>query len=273
MRVAARRAPRGFTLLEVVIAIGLGLLVATTLYHMMAMHFAQTEIGRGVAEDAQTLRALVQRLRDDVRNIAFEWTPPVDPATLAAPAEAAGASGGAAAGTGGTAAGGGATATATATAEPPVNDYPGGVAGTDSSLTLATRRATRDLDFSESGGPAQALRTVNYRVGAPQDGGPAGLVREEYDRTPDLASGAPLRSENLAPEVEALSLRYFDGTAWTTAWDNTQSKAPYAVEVTLQVRLKRITPSAPDGVRRVVAVIPVPGADLPAAASSSTGGS
>ncbi len=258
MRAASRRASRGFTLLEVVIAIGMGLLVATTLYHMIAMHFAQTEIGRGVAEDAQTLRALVQRLRDDVRNVAFEWTPPVDPATLAA-APAPGAAGGGAA--------------ATATAEPPANDYPGGVAGTDSSLTIATRRATRDLDFNAAGGPTQTLRTVNYRVGAPQGGGPAGLVREEYDRTPDLASGAPLHSETLAPEVEALAFRYFDGTSWYSVWDNTQSKAPYAVEVTLQVRLKRNSPSAPDGVRRVVALIPLPGADLPAAASSSTGGS
>ena len=284
------RPHRGFTLLEVVIATGLGIFLASAIYSVVAMHYAQTEIGRTIADDAQALRGLAKRFREDLWNTAFEWTPPTPPGSASSASGTAGTSGtgaptagtsGAsssapASGAAGAAANGGAAASATASSTADesanANNFPGGIAGDEASLTIATRRMSRDLDFSGAGGATQTLRTVQYRVGTPQDGGPDGLVREEFDRTPDLTGGDPLRSETLSPEVEAIAFRYYDGNGWVSTWDSTQTKAPYAVEATMTVRLRRRTAAFPDGKRKLVVLTALPGADLPAAQSSTTGG-
>lgn len=70
-----------------------------------------------------------------------------------------------------------------------------------------------------------------------------GLVRTEMDRATAAyaQTGATLslstgKQELLAPEVNSLAFRYFDGTSWYTQWDSTtQQGLPTAVEIQLGV--------------------------------------
>ena len=76
-------------------------------------------------------------------------------------------------------------------------------------------------------------------VGSTTDSESGGLSRLERDAlevnfSEDAVDLLALDSELLAPEISTIQFRYFDGAEWTTQWDSAiQERLPSAVEVTL----------------------------------------
>jgi hypothetical protein len=99
-----------------------------------------------------------------------------------------------------------------------------------------------------------------------------GLARSQGDRSAlrqansGSASVLPGPARVLAPEINFLQFRYFDGAAWLETWDSSTAGAlPRAVEVTLQFEpppvragyLMSPAVSASTEVYRMVIVVPV----------------
>lgn len=87
------------------------------------------------------------------------------------------------------------------------------------------------------------LRQVTYSFGTPGGTGAIGLVRSEGDRmaveTVEAGGGMASQiapSQMLAPEVIAVTFRYFDGRTWQVSWDSdTNLRLPRAVEVSIRL--------------------------------------
>jgi hypothetical protein len=133
-------------------------------------------------------------------------------------------------------------------------------------LPLAAQQQTGAQSASQtsSAGPSQIagvhgdMKVVAYFVlGGPQSpilaaGGSgqmtpdgkeitAGLARVEGERTAigyaiETGSTSSLRARVVAPEIESIGFRYFDGTTWQTSWSGaTLQSLPQAVEITISV--------------------------------------
>lgn len=140
-------------------------------------------------------------------------------------------------------------------------------------------RARRDLDFSANldGNKLTThnsdLRVVTYQLGL--TGTPSGLIRTEGDRlatvTAESNGAAPTiysGQQALSPEVNSLQFRFFDGRAWYTTWDSSQTgRLPRAVEVIIGFAPARIRPgpalrvNVSSSVNQVRSVILIPIAD------------
>ena len=246
---AARRTARrgGFTLIEVVLALGLLVVVMTAAYRGMETFRRVTTLGRDAALERQLSRAIRSRLLTDLRSVRFappEVPPDAEPAAGDAPDPAADPA----------AAGG--TQPETGAAAPEAVPVPEvGVTGDAGTLTIYSALPGRGLNYAAggvSGDPSvrsSDLRTVVWFV-AGEGGSLAaavagrngpGLARLEGD-TPAVAA-AETAGDNegllaactlLAPEVSALGFRYFDGVDWVASWDSAASGSlPRAVEVRL----------------------------------------
>ena len=115
-------------------------------------------------------------------------------------------------------------------------------------LEFHISRARRDLDFTANidGSKQQThtsdLRVITYQLASGAAGsGMQGLIRTDGDRLAALMAeekgGTPAAlslRQALAPEVNYLHFRFFDGFAWFPTWDSvTAGRLPRAVEVTL----------------------------------------
>jgi prepilin-type N-terminal cleavage/methylation domain-containing protein len=213
----ARRSQAGFTLLELIIAIGISVVLLFAVYQATAMHFVQLQSGREIAEHAQLVRGLTAIIQRDLRMAYTTYEPPASAST------------------------GGELVMLTEYDAPK-----GGVHGYNDSLSVVVRVSPGDLDFAavdgEDATPLYDLRMIRYHVGSLDDaGGATGLIREQVFRMVDAEFSAdPLdytRANMLAEEVRAVEFAYFDGTEWTSEWDGTNETAPAAIEVILAVAL------------------------------------
>lgn len=256
-----------FTLVEVLLALGLMALVLAVLWSVFGVFNRFFEVAPVQAAQAQLVVALAQQLADDL-NCAIEDSPSQDPNR---PSAAGRANAG------------------------PVRRF--GLLGTSDSLRIdvlqrvpPTRAATSPagpaaLAYGQATGPrVPELRTVFYRlVSAPAEDhaeqpdatsgsnyylavaernsapGGSGLVRWELDfETPvDPDTLALVEELGLDPqmlyepgtmfppqqratwvtEVVGLRFRYFDGKSWSSSWNSLQRKSlPVAVEVTFQLQ-------------------------------------
>lgn len=107
---------------------------------------------------------------------------------------------------------------------------------TCSGMPLITSSLTVNYDAADR--PVETdLAAVEYVLGTDDH---AGLVRRSKRRlTCTLSDDAPAwREDALAYEVVGFDVRYWDGDAWTDAWDSVESESyPEAVEVTVVVGL------------------------------------
>lgn len=244
----------GFTLIEVMLSLGLAALVLMALATAVDVHLRCLQIGRTHAEEAQLARALLYRIGDDLRNAAV--INPVDSTKIpAAPASDTESS---------ELGGGGAPAADDMEMEEFAADlgledeYVIGLYGESNWMDVDVRRTPRldqyDYETLPSGSEilpdrVSAVKTVSYSLGP--DTGLAsvtgdyrgGLMRREIDRavtrwaddTGTLAS-ADLELEPIAPEVTDMEFLYFDGTQWVDAWDSTEMGGlPIAVHVSLAI--------------------------------------
>src|SRR5687767_7731294 len=68
-----QRAPRtAFTLVEILVALGLTLLLVSAVYMALDLHYQMSTAGRGAATKAQLERAILQRMEADLRSVVFQ---------------------------------------------------------------------------------------------------------------------------------------------------------------------------------------------------------
>ena len=70
-----RRGPHGFTLLEMVLALGLSSLLLVALYTALQMHWSSSALGQVEMERSQVARALFRRIETDLRSVVFRDNP------------------------------------------------------------------------------------------------------------------------------------------------------------------------------------------------------
>lgn len=237
----------GFTLLEVILAVSIGLVLALAVYQALTLNYASMESGRERAGRAQLVRGVVGQIQYDMRNVFSGWRP-VSKDSSASSSEAEDP----------IADEDSATPTTTTTDTSTISEYEvpaGGFLGFKDAITLVVRRATVGLDFSpayQSGPdapPKADLKLVRYWYGSPgidSSDTRVGLVRQEIDYIPDVTAGddpsASARTEIVADEVQSLSVRYFDGSSWLEEWGQTAERSPMAVEIVLGVLPRGVRP-------------------------------
>jgi hypothetical protein len=242
----ARRA--AFTLLEVLLALGLGVVLLTAVYAALHLHWQYSTAGRVDVERSQLARALLERMTLDIRCVIFQ-----EPA-LGDDLDDLGAEGGFSMGM-------------TTLIDAAGSGEALGVFGDSQTLMLHVSRVVRGLDYAPFDGEGIVSRTSDLKsvsyflagagggvlqeavAGLMLDDGTVrsrnepgqGLVRiegdllalDQADQMGDvqaLASGAQL----LASEVTFLQFRYFDGFEWLDMWDSTLFGAlPRAIEIVI----------------------------------------
>jgi prepilin-type N-terminal cleavage/methylation domain-containing protein len=220
----------GYTLLEVVLAIAIGLLIVAALYVALDTQFRYMASGRNAIAEGQLARGLLNRIAADIRQSLA-----VLPKSPTGGAPAAGASTGsadAATSSTGTA---GESSTSPGQSGSTTGQANLGLTGDETQLTLyvsAVPRIGREDAEAQNGQSDQ--RRISYTI-IPG----AGLARQEVRAvTADDTLGADAPVSILAAEVVELRFRYYDPAAgdWVTTWDGTTTGPPLAVEVTLGIQ-------------------------------------
>jgi len=262
---------KGYTLLEVILAIAIGLLLIAALYVALEVQMRYMQTGRNAVAEGQLARGLLARMGADIRQHLGK---------LPTTQSAAGATAAATDTTTGTATGG-TTSTSTSGTEASTSGGLGttqfnyGVQGDETQLMLYVSAVPRfgqaDLD-NQTG--ASDLRRIVYTL---MPG--TGLVRIESRMfsvdDSDMPDAFP---DVLAPEALALQFRYYDGASgtWLTSWDGATSGPPLAIEITLglQPPVDLITPrveTLEPTLYRAVVTIPTAVVDTSSTTDSTTG--
>ncbi|MEW4526759.1 type II secretion system protein GspJ [Maioricimonas sp. JC845] len=264
---------QGFTLLEVVIALGIGLILLGGIYSAIEIYMRITITGQDQVARAQIIRAIFNRISVDAASVVFsvpeEETEDEesleDPATSdledAAAAEDE-------------------IVVDVGDSVSAIQQTSLGVVGDSTTLMLHISRPARGLSYvtaadansivtrtsdllsvsyflaAEGGstlGAAVASLALSNSTDTTDSSGVVGLARLEGDRmaldyadTQSDIDGMAQASQILAPEVVYLQFRYFDGIDWLDAWDSqTEGRLPRAIEVTMGLRpVPELTSSA-----------------------------
>jgi type II secretory pathway component PulJ len=281
MRKARRPAGRwrgraAFTLIEVILAVGLSALLILCIASAMDLYRRMTTAATDDMSETRLVRAIFAKFEVDLRDL-------VPPQPIAATATTtAGSSSGSSSSSSGSSSSSSSSSSSTQSAQgtdPLQYVYSRtvfGLYGDASSLVLNTltphplplaaqqQTGAQSASQTSSAGPSQIvgvhgdMKVVAYFVlGGPQSpilpaGGSgqmtpdgkeitAGLARVEGERTAigyaiETGSTSSLRARVVAPEIESISFRYFDGTGWQTSWSGaTLQNLPQAVEITISV--------------------------------------
>ena len=239
----------GFTLLEVILAIGLTSILLAAIYSALDLYWKYTTIGQQQVERAQIARAVFQKIKQDLHSVTFVQNIAEEESSSGDSEEA--------------------SDDVEIQVTNPDDAYTSkniGVYGDAQSLVLHTSRPARQpLFVSQAEGSAKLqsdLLSISYflanagseglagivgdrlRDTANQGNGIQGLARLEGDRlsmsnadeTGDLEQLAE-QSQLLAPEIGSLQFQYFDGTDWLEVWDSIEyGTVPQAVKVTIGFR-------------------------------------
>lgn len=265
---AGDRRRYGFTLLEIVLALGLSSLLLVALYTALQMHWSSSALGHVEMERAQVARALFRRMETDLRSVVFRDTP-LESSTDDGSTSASGdtSSTASTSGTGGatdssTATTGSTDSTTTTTTET-YSTQKTGLFGDSESLVVHLSLPTRASSLSAASGSTAGgsvlvgsdLQSVVYFMAGSSSsfaqqlsgslvsptGKAAGLARLQGDRMAmqaadesgdmsSMSSGVQL----LAPEVASIAFEYFDGVSWGTTWDSAVSNyLPNAIRITI----------------------------------------
>lgn len=259
----SRRA--AFTLLELMLALGLTATLLTAVYSAIELHWRFSTLGQAEVERAQIARAVFTKMSADIRSTMY--APPVDEYVPDDSSD---------------------TSTGSSTSDPdefpvepivevtdPAAAYSGssiGIFGDSESLVLHINRPYRrdavtdeqminsasesnqkSVSYFLAGGEGSLASMVSGQFQTKQeyDDGIDGLARMSGDRfTLTLADQQgdmiQLASQTklLAEEVNSLSFEYHDGVEWLTEWDSdVQQRVPNAIGITIGFR----EPSYPEG--------------------------
>jgi prepilin-type N-terminal cleavage/methylation domain-containing protein len=253
----ARRS--GYTLLEVLLALLIGVLLLAAVYGAVGYQIEQAQAGRDLVEQSNQVRSVVAKMESDiVATVGLS-----DPARFRNQNKSQGGGGGGGATTPSTTtpstttttttpstASGSGTSGQTTTATQVV--LPLGVIGDSSSLTLFITRVPSDAwPGDDNQNPVVSdLRRVTYWLD-----GSNGLCRQELRVvTSQDALDTSIPPGNVDPakclvsrRVESLEISYYDGTNWQDTWDSTALGAdnvtpmgsPRAIALRLGLRVRR----------------------------------
>lgn len=251
----------GFTLLELVLALGLTITLLSALYAAMELHWRFATQGQIEVERAQVARALLTRMSADIRSVSYStediYSPPDSPGDDetddSSENESDMDSGDDLA----------STEPAFRFAEPGLafTGASSGVYGDGATLVLHISRPYRERNSSDAYASALSksdLKSVAYIMAegdgllsqtaqsqlAGMDSPQQGLVRMDGDRfslSLDDAQNDPLQGASqarvLAEEIEYISFAFHDGYEWLTEWDSTyEGRLPNAIGITLGFR-------------------------------------
>lgn len=253
----ARGLRRGFTLMEVLLALALLVTLLAVLGLSLRATLRATSAGRAEVAHAQLARAILRRIAADVRG-AILYQPVDTSAILSAAGGAISAA---------TAAGAPATPETPATGQAPTGaatatSADGAAASTDPAAGTAESTETAppvpgifggsdwiEVDVSRIPAPQgyvfvgteSVLPDLPSEVKTVAYGWQEGLYRRELDRAITLwaTENSALEAwtsdlQPLAAEVLEVAFRYYDGSQWATEWTTTEeSGLPVAIEVAI----------------------------------------
>jgi prepilin-type N-terminal cleavage/methylation domain-containing protein len=254
-----RRQRDGFTLIEVLLSLGLAALVLAALATAVDVQLRCVQTGRTHVEEAQLARALLHRIGDDLRNAAV--INPIESDKIMA------GSSGATEDSRSTAGDGELTNSTTFDEAEMVDfesssgtedEYVLGLYGESNWMQVDVCRNPRldqyDYETLSSGSDSledrvSAVKTVYYSLGSETGttsaGGEyrGGLIRREIDRAvtrwaeeSGTLSQVDLEIEPIAPEVTDIEFHYHDGTEWVDTWDSSaMGSLPIAVHIAIAI--------------------------------------
>jgi len=252
----------GFTLLEVLIALGLSVLLIFSIYAAITMSYRYNVAGRGEIAGQQLIRGINHRFQEDLNSVQFA-IPQAAPATSTASAAeetTASDSGFSSSLSSSASSTGGATELLPMLSFDGMSEFglPGmfGLIGRSDMLHICTAIPSRDQGYwspadRESGAERISdLQVISYGL-ITLDAVTLAVIEKELDairpdqglgrRTRDFfaesAVDETLSMEDLfAIEVVEITFQYFDGTNWVSDWDSSiTGRLPKAVEVTFGI--------------------------------------
>ena len=215
------RAARGFTLLELLLALAMAAMLALSLYTAMNVALrARTSAGASL-EPTRAAMIAMDLIQQDFQSVP----PPGDSAADAIPLRG-----------------------------PFYGEHlPAGEGDNDQVEFCSIGADAVGTDPVDAPPLAEGIRRIHLQVQT--DGNGSALVRR-VTRNLRPSSEPQVEEEILCRNVRSFSLRYFDGVAWLEDWDSTtlEDNLPLAVAITLE--LGEPTPDAPT--KRVTRVVPLP---------------
>jgi len=239
----------GFTLFEVVLALGLTSLLLAAIYSALDLYWKYTTIGQQQVERAQIARAVFQKITHDLHSVTFVQNTTEEESSSGDSDEE--------------------SEDVEIQVTNPDDAYTSGnigVYGDAQSLVLHTSRPARQALFvsqTDSSSEIQSdLLSISYFLANAGSEGLAGVVGDRFresvgqgndtqglarlegdrlsmsnaDESGDLEQLAE-QSQLLAPEIGSLQFQYFDGTDWLEVWDSIEyGTVPQAVKVTIGFR-------------------------------------
>jgi prepilin-type N-terminal cleavage/methylation domain-containing protein len=268
---------RGFTLLEMVLALSIGVVLLGALYLTMDSQLRMVDAGRDALDEASVARAIFSRIQQDMTaclgardprllpDMAAEDT---DPSMADAASDSSTTPDSSSSGSSSSSSSSSTTPMTTTTTTTTGKLFNYGIRGDSASLNLSSSRVPRELvgrDKLQSNSntlpKVSDLRRVVYWYVEGK-----GLARREssnatgddVDLQPaDISDPTPYL---IAPEVQSLSLQYYDGSATQTNWDSStidfESEVPLGPPAAVIIELKIGLPNGPARVWRQTIAIP-----------------
>jgi len=281
-----RRGRAAFTLIEVILAVGLSTLLILCIASAIDLYRRMTTAATDDMSETRLVRAVFAKLEVDLRDVVPPQPIAATATTTAGSSSSSSSSGSSSGSKSGSSSGSSSSSSSSSSStqsaqgtDPLQYVYSRSVFGlygdanslvlntlTPHPLPLAAQQQTGAQSASQtsSAGPSQIagvhgdMKVVAYFVlGGPQSpilaaGGSgqmtpdgkeitAGLARVEGERTAigyaiETGSTSSLRARVVAPEIESIGFRYFDGTTWQASWSGaTLQSLPQAVEITISV--------------------------------------
>lgn len=266
-----RCSPSGFTLLELILSLGLSSLLLAAVYTALQLHWSSSALGHVEMERSQVARALFRRMETDLRSVVFRDTAlssSTDDGSSSSSSGTSSSSTGTSGASGSTGSGGSSTSgttgsssntgdssTGTTTTTDVYSTQKSGLFGDSESVLVHLSLPSRATTLAANGGAASSsgsdLQSVAYFLAgsgsglASQFSGSGsqarGLSRLQGDRMAMQAadesgslSSMAANVQLLAPEVASILFEYFDGVTWSTSWDSgTSNSIPNAIRITI----------------------------------------
>ncbi|WP_437226177.1 prepilin-type N-terminal cleavage/methylation domain-containing protein [Planctomicrobium sp. SH661] len=262
--------PSGFTLIEVLIALGLSVMLISAVYASVDLYYRYQTAGRAEIRGQQLMRALTRMIAQDLSCVVLKIPEEANSgdsglqAADEAGAESSSGTGGAsfsgssfdAMAAGGTSSAQGSLSSGTEMSFLGLEDAGlpviFGIVGTSELLHLAVSLPTRELNYfplSTTTTPRErssdlqivtfgltsidSIQMAMLQKNLKSTRPSVGLGRRVRDMYTSIAGDEMLESDALiAPEVTELTFRYFDAGEWFESWDSvTMGRLPRAIEV------------------------------------------
>jgi type II secretory pathway pseudopilin PulG len=254
---------RAFTLVEVVLALGLSVALLAAVYSALDLYRQFTTASQTEIDRAQLARSILRMIERDIRSCVYVSSDQ-ESASISSASGDGGFSGGDSSDTGSNS-----DSDALVTVDPVegLSTNTTGLMGDSQTLIMNVSRPSRDaivplVSESESGAVTQSdQKTVAYFLAAPNQAGLEDAVGDEFaidgpdSPTAHERGGLARRETNalqsqfadsemstvqtriLSSEIDSLQFRYFDGFDLLEQWSGTSSAGlPTAIEVTIGFR-------------------------------------